>query len=79
MYGQPFIKWDNHYEKDKIIEIKAEKLRGNENGYLYVWGWPGPDCNFYAFKDRGITWGYSREEIKDITYEEWKRYRNEKI
>jgi len=30
---------------------------------IFVWGWPGPDVNFYEFKDYGITWSFIKEDL----------------
>lgn len=57
MYGNPYWK----YEWDKIIEIEKKdiKICANADAFYYVWGWPGPDANFYYFKDYGITWTFN--------------------
>jgi hypothetical protein len=32
-------------------------------GLIYIWGWPGPDYNFYKFSDYGETWAFTKEEL----------------
>jgi hypothetical protein len=58
MYGKKEI--DN-----RIIKIDKRKLEAtkDETGFLYVWGWPGPDYNFYSFKDYGKTWSFNLEDL----------------
>ena len=58
MYGKKEI--DN-----RIIKINKNKLEPdkNETGFFYVWGWPGPDYNFYSFKDYGKTWSFNLEDL----------------
>ena len=68
MYGGPYGK----SEFDRILEIDKKDIEfcKNENAFYYVWGWPGPDANFYQFKDYGITWAFDvndfigKEEVK---------------
>ena len=69
MYGNPFldiVTYDGTHitKKDSIIQIKTDALRVRLDGLLYSWGWPGPDYNFYRYKDYGKTWAFSKEEIE---------------
>lgn len=60
MYGMPF-------EKDEtLILSKHELYLGKDNDrFVYIWGWPGPDGNIYYFKDYGITWKFFRSDMHD--------------
>lgn len=49
----------------KIIFIKQDELKIQSGGFLYRWGWPGPDFNFYRFYDYGKTWAFSRNELPE--------------
>lgn len=69
MYGRQFVNAFRNgrleREKDRIIKIKKEalELSRNRDGFFYVWGFPGPNYNFYKFSDYGITWAFTQEEI----------------
>ena len=30
---------------------------------MYIWGWPGPDANFYERSTYSKGWAYNKEEI----------------
>ena len=70
MYGQPYINvvsaGKTEKRPDEIIRIEksALKLSKNNDCFIYVWGWPGPDYNTYWFSDYGKTWAFSEEEIE---------------
>lgn len=56
--------------KDKNVEDDICKfnnweleLTKDRTGFLYVWGWPGPDYNIYNLDDYGKTWAFSKEEL----------------
>ena len=51
---------------DSVIEIKKSDLQltKQQDGFIYVWGWPGPDFNIYYFSDYGETWAFSRKELE---------------
>ena len=67
MYGYPTINICRHgttyQEPDKIISISKLdlKLSKNQDCFIFIWGWPGPDANLYKFKDYGVTWAFSEE------------------
>ena len=67
MYGKPYIlrSTERKIEKipDKIIEIKKKELQEGLEGYIFIWGYPGPDYNYYKFSDYGITWAFTEEEL----------------
>lgn len=48
-----------------IIFIKKEELKTTvqNDAFWFRWGWPGPDINFYYFKDYGKTWAWTKEEL----------------
>lgn len=56
MYGKPILCSNETYDM-RIIDIPISKLKVHEDGLLYIWGYPGPDCNFYDFKDYGVFLG----------------------
>ena len=58
--------------EDQIIEINVSKLKWflDEEGFYYVWGWPGPDFNRYVREDYGKSWAYTKEEILKAWNEE---------
>lgn len=47
----------------KIIFIKEDELKIQSGGFLEVWGWPGPDWNFYSFDDYGKTWAFRKRDL----------------
>ena len=49
MYGSP---------TDRFIEIEKSSLilDKNNEAFIYIWGWPGPDFTLYYLKDYGKTW-----------------------
>lgn len=58
-------KLDYYSLEEQIIKIKTSELRWykNEEGFIYIWGWPGPDANFYERSTYGKGWAYTKEEI----------------
>lgn len=80
MYGNPVLhvgKYTDdgieyHDRPDRLIFIKKNEIRlveedqTKEHGFLYRWGFPGPDWNFYKIKDYGRTWAFDPLEIKSI-------------
>lgn len=59
MYGE--IKKANSELVDLNIDRVELAYKNNEpEGFIYVWGWPGPDCSFYYFKDFNKTWFLKR-------------------
>lgn len=67
MYSPTFV--DSRSLEDQIVEIEVSKLQWykNEEGFMYVWGWPGPDMNDYTRETYGKGWAYTKEEI----YNSW--------
>ena len=67
MYGSPTYKVlspeGEHTVFDDIVKVVERKDRVKEDGIVYVWGMPGPDCTFYKFSDYGKTWALTKEEI----------------
>lgn len=58
MYGKKEI--DNRIIKIDKCDLKAAR---DKTGFFYVWGWPGPDYNFYSFEDYGKTWSFNLEDL----------------
>jgi hypothetical protein len=66
MYGQRYLSYGNGTKKlDKVIKISKEELElsVDEDCFIFRWGWPGPDINFYYFKDYGETWAFTEGEL----------------
>lgn len=79
MYGHPYINTSKGYKKDKIIKIPIDDLyKITDTGLIYIWGWPGPDCNIYDFSDYNITWSFYKENIKNITPDKYEAYLKQK-
>lgn len=51
--------------EEQIVKIKTSELKwyANHEGFIYRWGWPGPDMNFYTYETYGKGWAYTKEEI----------------
>lgn len=51
--------------EEQIVEIETSKLKWylNNEGFIYIWGWPGPDFNSYTRDTYGKGWAYTKEEI----------------
>lgn len=51
--------------EEQIFEIKTSDLEWylNNEGFIYTWGWPGPDFNSYTRETYGKGWAYTKEEI----------------
>lgn len=51
--------------EEQVLEIKTSELDWNkdEEGFIYIWGWPGPDYNFYTRKTYGKGWAFTKQEI----------------
>lgn len=74
MYGRPYIEYSGgELRKDKLIRINKDELTiGRHNDcFLYIWGWPGPDANIYKFSDYGVTWAFSKSDMRQISKKEW--------
>lgn len=41
-------------------------MKPNRVSFFYQWGWTGQDWNHYYFKDYGITWAFTKEEVKKV-------------
>lgn len=55
MYGEKRKKDSEMIDLDiKRVELSYENQE--PTGFIYIWGWPGSDCNFYYFKDLNKTW-----------------------
>ena len=66
MYG------DKDSSNSDIIKISASKLildTKDNNCFIYIWGWPGPNGNIYYYKDYGITWAFTTWELDGYLYE----------
>ena len=46
-----------------FINHKELKLSEYKDSFIFIWGWPGPDYNLYKFKDYGVTWAFTKEEL----------------
>lgn len=56
----------NHLSlEEQIVEIEISELKWylSNEGFVYVWGWPGPDSNSYTRETYGKGWAYTKEEI----------------
>ena len=71
MYGTPFIHTSDKngkdvQKRDKVIFIEKEKLQVTPVGIIFVWGMPGPDYNYYYYKDYAITWAFHEDELRKV-------------
>lgn len=62
MYGQRI---ESRPIEEDIVFISKKYLQIGKHAdcFIYVWGWPGPDVNFYEFKDYGKTWSFDKEDL----------------
>ena len=60
MYGFP---------TDRFIEIEKSSLilDKNNEAFIHIWGWPGPDFTLYYFKDYGKTWYIDSKEMTNVS------------
>lgn len=51
--------------EEQIVKIETSRLKWykDEEGFIYIWGWPGPDSNSYTRKTYGKGWAYTKKEI----------------
>ena len=71
IWGTMYGGYSNTDECITTIPKKEFKLTRNADEFIYIWGWPGPDANFYKLSDYGKTWAFTREELPQYkTYEE---------
>lgn len=68
-YRVDYLPLEEQIQKIKTSELKWYK---NEEGFIYVWGWPGPDVNFYTRETYGKGWAYTKKEI----IKEWETNEN---
>ena len=67
----PDVIWGEMYGQKRtdpnaiILEIKKHELHKTkkDDSVIYIWGWPGPDCNIYNYSDYGETWAFTPEEL----------------
>lgn len=64
-YGAPSYKTQNGWHKSEIREMKKEEvdISRKDDGFFYVYGYPGPDYDFYKFTDYGKTWAFTEDEL----------------
>ena len=67
IYGEMYGLSECVRTKRRFLKIKKESLQLSvqKDCLIYQWGWPGPDINFYKFKDYGDTWAFHKEDIRD--------------
>ena len=63
MYGGPYGK--SKFDTIEEINKKYIKFCKNEDAFYFVWGWPGPDINFYYFKIGGTAESIHFVLVKD--------------
>lgn len=69
LFGEPYVNVtslaDNTEKKvkDKVIKIEGSKLEILEDCFAYVWGWPGPDVNYYRFSRYGYNWSFDEKDL----------------
>lgn len=53
--------------EEQIVKIETSRLKWykDEEGFIYIWGWPGPDFNSYTHETYGKGWAYTKKEIID--------------
>lgn len=58
-------KLDSCSLEEQIEKIETSRLKWykDEEGFIYIWGWPGPDSNSYTRKTYGKGWAYTKKEI----------------
>ena len=69
IYGEFYGRHKNN-EHAEYVEIEIFKLKQYDDGLLYVWGWPGPDMNFYSWEEYGDTWALTKKELGDVKFYE---------
>ena len=54
-----------HSLEEQIIKIETSELQWSEDEekFIYIWGWPGPDYNIYSRDTYGKGWAYTKKEI----------------
>ena len=67
IYGEMYGLHECVRDERRFLKIEKKDLRLSvqKDCLIYQWGWPGPDINFYKFKDYGDTWAFRREDIHD--------------
>lgn len=63
MYGS------DHGEICKV----ASNIHIADEGFIEIWGWPGPDYNYYKWADYCKTWAFTEEEVADMKKNELSR------
>ena len=71
IYGEMYGQHECVRVKRRFLKIEKEELwlSVQKDCLLFQWGWPGPDINFYEFKDYGDTWAFRKEDIRDTNCE----------
>lgn len=76
IFAEPYVlcsdgKSDWIEKEDKILHYENPTVC---DSYLScIIGGPGPDINLFWYCDYGITWGFRKDEIKDISYKDWQQ------
>ena len=58
-------KLDSCSLEEQIVKIETSRLKWykDEEGFIYIWGWPGPCANNYGRSAYGKGWAYTKKEI----------------
>lgn len=84
MHGRMFedVITDADYNKEtrlaKIIKLekKAVELDRKGLGFFFIWGFPGPDYDYFLYSDYNYSWSFSEDELlfsQKIEWEKWQR------
>lgn len=79
----PKIFYGEFYGREKAdknaeyCEINVSSCKIIDSGIVYIWGWPGPDVNFYKWSDYGNTWALTKEELGNVKFYNLHKYDKE--
>ena len=60
----------------KIIKLEEKIVKRDRDGlgFFYIYGWPGPDYDYYRYSDFGYSWAFSKDELLHAQETEWEKW-----
>lgn len=75
--------WVTKQKRDELIcvHISSLQLHAGHHGLMHIWDMEslsGPNIYVKCINDFGITWGFTKDDLKKLSYKEWIEYDDKK-